>query len=270
MFTLELLHYPATPGHTRPPLLFVHGACHGAWCWEPSYMPFFSSQGWDCYAVSLRGHGASAGREQLHAFGLEDYVSDLLQTAARITEQCGRRPILIGHSMGGAVVQMALRIATERFSAAVLLASMPPQGMTKHENLGLLLTHPLNLLALKRLMDGKPLGPQQVQRLPFFDRAISREDATIYAGLLQPESNRAKAGLSQLQIPAFTLTIPLLVIGSARDRLFATDALQRTAAFYGTTAQVLAQGCHDLMLDPDWKQSASAIAAWLQTLPIDQ
>ncbi len=33
---LELLHLPAAGGapSTRPPLLFVHGSYHGAWCWQ--------------------------------------------------------------------------------------------------------------------------------------------------------------------------------------------------------------------------------------------
>lgn len=38
-----------------PPLVFVHGSYHAAWCWTEHWLPFFSSRGFDCYALSLLG-----------------------------------------------------------------------------------------------------------------------------------------------------------------------------------------------------------------------
>lgn len=38
-----------------PPLVFVHGSYHAAWCWAEHWLPFFSSSGHDCYAISLLG-----------------------------------------------------------------------------------------------------------------------------------------------------------------------------------------------------------------------
>jgi pimeloyl-ACP methyl ester carboxylesterase len=44
----------------RPtPLLFVHGAWHGAWCWDEYFLDFFAGRGYRALAVSLRGHGNS-------------------------------------------------------------------------------------------------------------------------------------------------------------------------------------------------------------------
>lgn len=39
----------------NPPLVFVHGSYHAAWCWAEHWLPFFSASGFDCYAVSLLG-----------------------------------------------------------------------------------------------------------------------------------------------------------------------------------------------------------------------
>lgn len=99
---LELLWCPETAEEKRVPLLFVHGAHVGAWCWEEHFLPWFASRGFPAYAVSLRGHGASGGRERLNRFGLADYACDLAATVAAI----GRAPVLIGHSMGGMVARM--------------------------------------------------------------------------------------------------------------------------------------------------------------------
>jgi pimeloyl-ACP methyl ester carboxylesterase len=38
-----------------PPLVFVHGSYHAAWCWAEQWLPFFSESGYDCYSLSLLG-----------------------------------------------------------------------------------------------------------------------------------------------------------------------------------------------------------------------
>lgn len=39
----------------NPPLVFVHGSFHAAWCWAEHWLPFFSQNGYDSYALSLLG-----------------------------------------------------------------------------------------------------------------------------------------------------------------------------------------------------------------------
>ncbi|KAL5215413.1 hypothetical protein ABZP36_006814 [Zizania latifolia] len=51
---------PAPGGGERPPLVFVHGSFHAAWCWAEHWLPFFSGAGFPCYALSLRAQGESS------------------------------------------------------------------------------------------------------------------------------------------------------------------------------------------------------------------
>lgn len=46
---------PDEKSEKRPPLVFVHGSYHAAWCWAEHWLPFFADSGFDCYAVSLLG-----------------------------------------------------------------------------------------------------------------------------------------------------------------------------------------------------------------------
>ena len=74
--------------------------------------------GYPAYAVSLRGHGGSAGR-------LRTALLRPLRGRRR-RDGCGAargRPVLVGHSMGGLVVQQALARYAAR--AAVLVAPVP-------------------------------------------------------------------------------------------------------------------------------------------------
>ena len=107
-----------TPGNTHPPIVFVHGICHGAWCWE-NYIEYFCGKGYDCYAFSLRGHWGSYPAWNAT---ISDYVSDLDQIISYIPN---KKPVVVGHSMGGAIVQKYLELYPDKLSGIVLLASVP-------------------------------------------------------------------------------------------------------------------------------------------------
>lgn len=73
----------------RPPLLFVHGSFHSAWCFAEHYMGYFNSLGYDCYSVSLRGTAATG--MPMDAPGetvkVEEHVRDLSFAVRTIVEQ---------------------------------------------------------------------------------------------------------------------------------------------------------------------------------------
>ena len=60
---LELLHLsPRKDKKTKAKnILFVHGICVGAWVWEDHFLPYFANEGYNSWALSLRGHGLSDG-----------------------------------------------------------------------------------------------------------------------------------------------------------------------------------------------------------------
>lgn len=53
---LELLSCGSEDSSGTPPILFLHGAAHGAWCWGERLMPEMMKSGITTYAVSFRGH----------------------------------------------------------------------------------------------------------------------------------------------------------------------------------------------------------------------
>src|SRR6202795_3579932 len=120
---LEVRSHLPRASTDRPPLLFVHGGFCDAWCWQPFFLPWFAAQGFPSYALSLRGHGASGGQESLFVAGLDDYGADVEHVAATRPSP----PVLIGHSMGAAVVERLLTTPTAR--AAALIARLPAGGL---------------------------------------------------------------------------------------------------------------------------------------------
>lgn len=70
----------------------------------------------------MRGHGGSPGRERLRRTRVRDLVADVESVVAGFPEP----PVLVGHSLGGFVVQKYLE--THTAVGAVLLAPAPPTG----------------------------------------------------------------------------------------------------------------------------------------------
>jgi pimeloyl-ACP methyl ester carboxylesterase len=106
------------------PLLFVHGAWHAAWCWDENFLGFFADKGYRAVALSLRNHGNN-DKNNLRKLSVADLVSDV----ASVANDLPAEPVVIGHSMGGFVVQKYL----EKHSApaGVLLASVPVSGASR-------------------------------------------------------------------------------------------------------------------------------------------
>lgn len=119
---LEVIDKGCSSKSHPTPLLFVHGAWHAAWCWDEHFLSFFADKGYRALALSLRGHGASPTVQPLRACSIADYVKDVCTVADNLPT----RPVVIGHSMAGFVVQKYLE--TRDAPAGVLLASIPHRG----------------------------------------------------------------------------------------------------------------------------------------------
>ena len=135
---------PAVPSSAiktaAAPILFVHGAWHQAGCWQ-EFADYCRQQGRACHAVSLRGHGNSENDRSLKRTRVDGYVADVGRTVEAITGAFGQKPVLVGHSMGGLVVQKYLEQDAE-IPHGVLMAATPPNGVWPIA-LRLTLKHPL-------------------------------------------------------------------------------------------------------------------------------
>jgi len=52
---LEIISKYPSNGTQPTPLLFIHGALHGAWCWDVHFFEYFAQHGFASHAVNLRG-----------------------------------------------------------------------------------------------------------------------------------------------------------------------------------------------------------------------
>ena len=96
--------------------VLVHGASHGAWCWE-KVLPQLQALGHEVTAIDLPRNGADTPPVQ--DVTLADYTDAVLAALSPDT-------ILVGHSFGGVSITLAAA-ASDRARALVYVASVLPE-----------------------------------------------------------------------------------------------------------------------------------------------
>ena len=245
----------------RPPLLFVHGAFAGGWMWTETFMPFLAEAGYRCHALSLRGHGGSDGRQHIDWHSVADYVEDL----AKIVDWIGEPPVLIGHSMGGFVVQKYLE--HHDVPGVVLLCSVPPQGLIASQ-FHLLFHKPHLFMDLNSIMGGDCADVTTLREALF---AGDVDEAMLAAWLtrMQAESHRALWDMSMFNLPQLHAMHrpPMLILGAEKDALVPAFLVQSTGHSYGVPAHIFRNMGHAVTHETNWTEVATLLRNWFDGLP---
>jgi pimeloyl-ACP methyl ester carboxylesterase len=110
-----------TAGSGPATVVLVHGAFHGAWCWD-RVVPLLEAAGVPVVAVDLPGHGPDGGPPgDLHAHA--DWLRGFLASLPGPV-------VLVGHSYGGAVITDAAAGVPAVRRLVYLCAIVPDAGET--------------------------------------------------------------------------------------------------------------------------------------------
>ncbi len=99
--------------------VLVHGAWHGAWCWD-KVVPLLEAEGHSVTAVDLPGHGDDA--TPLAGLTQAEYGRRVVDAV----EAAGEPVILAGHSMGGMAITQAAEYVPDKIAALVYVCAFLP------------------------------------------------------------------------------------------------------------------------------------------------
>ena len=111
------LSYVAAGNPGLPPLVFLHGIGGAARAWH-GQLDFFKHR-YRTIAWDMPGYGGSAPLPTVSIAALADALRDFLQQVGAM------KPILVGHSIGGMIVQQLLA-KHPRIASAIVLAQTSP------------------------------------------------------------------------------------------------------------------------------------------------
>ncbi|QOZ52542.1 alpha/beta hydrolase [Bradyrhizobium sp. CCBAU 53338] len=233
----------------RPPIVFVHGGCHGSWSWE-KFLPYFADAGWECHALNWYGHNGSDSlpRERFVRRSIADVTEEIGHVASRFATP----PIVIGHSMGGLASQ---KYAEQNpVAALVLTASVVPKEVA-----GMNIEIPVDM--------AQPWGPPSLEdSLHMFFQGLTKNEAEHYYPLLCAESPQAviEATRCTVSIDKTRISGPVLVLAAELDGLTPPNTGRALAEFYGADYRYFRGRGHNLLLEPRWQETAGIVADWLE------
>ncbi|XP_058009326.1 uncharacterized protein LOC110661119 isoform X2 [Hevea brasiliensis] len=281
----------------NPPLVFIHGSYHAAWCWAEHWLPFFSNCGYDCYALSLLGQGESDGPAGSFAGSLETHAGDI---ADFIQKKLKLPPVLLGHSFGGLIIQYFIANIRNKqlidiehifwssptklellemkklcpypdLAGAVLVCCVPPSG-----NSGLvwryLFSKPITALKVTRSLAAKAFQTDlSLCKETFFTSTMEDHLVMRYQELMRESSRMPLFDLRKLNASLPVPSVPkssmeVLVVGASDDFIVDAEGLDETGRFYGVSPICVEGVAHDMMLDCSWEKGAKVILSWLNAL----
>lgn len=255
---IERVIYTPLRRRFQTPLFFQHGMWHGAWCWR-WWQETFAAWGWESIAISLPGHAGSPEQRPISRCTLDYYLSFLKGEVERLS----RKPILIGHSMGGALAQWYLKYVADDLPAAVLVAPWPHRlrlsdgyrAFFRHDPLGFL------LLFLRWRADPLVRTPQSAARLLISSQAVIRPEE-LHA-LLGPESIIVLLQhLWHWQAPERVRT-PLLILAGEADAMINLEQLLASAMHYQADFYIAKGAGHNLQMEYNYRETAEHVQRWL-------
>ncbi|MBU6405937.1 MAG: alpha/beta hydrolase [Alphaproteobacteria bacterium] len=246
------------------PVLFVHGAFCGGWAFDQFRQPF-ERAGYETHAPHLPFHERGSDLERL----AQCSVSDFAAAIAHYAKGLGRPPVLVGHSMGGLVCQLAA--AQTPCAGLILLGSSAPWGVmpTTLEEHGA-------SFGLSLLGDywRRTIPPDyRVARQSTLDR-LPRDAARKIFARFVPESGRAIMETVQWWLdhamasaaPVYRISCPILAIAGGQDRVNPTTTIRRLVGrFPKSQADYVPFDAmsHWLMGEEEWPQVAETALMWL-------
>lgn len=258
---IERITYTPKERKHETPILMTHGMWHGAWCWQ-TWQEIFAGLGWESIAYSLPGHGRSPTQRHLNNCTLGYYLAFLRNEVERLP----RKPILMGHSMGGALSQWYLKHVGDNLPAVVLVAPWLSHSALSD-------TH-----ALKNLF-GSDLPGMLMMFYQFNASSWTRTPQKAAEKLLSKDSiispedlHRQLVGESALVIfqhnppfwyPAENIHTPMLILAGEKDAVVSVGGLRKSAAHYKADFAVIPEAAHNLMMEKSYRQTALGVENWL-------
>ena len=250
-----------------PRVVFVHGMFMTPGCWA-DWQAHFEARGLSSVAPAWPHHEgtveAQRARHPDPALGALTLADVVAHHRALLQEM--DRPVLVGHSMGGLVVQLLLQEGLGR--CGVALHSAPPKGVVSlkwsflKSNWGVIspfanADEPW-LPTLEQFCYGFANGlPEAVQR-------------KAYASQVVPESRRVGSGptTAAAQIDFHAERPPLLLVAGGRDHMIPASLNRTNHERYAggpsvTELEVMDDRTHLTLQQPGWEAVADHVLAWV-------
>ncbi|WP_343697035.1 alpha/beta hydrolase [Flavobacterium sp.] len=250
-------------------IVFISGAFVSHFYWG-EWLTFFQNKGYKVVAPPWlhKNDTVENLRKQNPCVKIgEISLYDLLCYYTEIIEKLPEKPILIGHSYGGLLVQ--LLVQKDLAEAGICINSFPPKGFTvsKFSFYKSISNFTWNIFSSKKIFT-LPYGDWQNC---FFDTVSAKEQKKNYEKFTVPESKKALRNLfsKNAKINFRKKHVPLFFISSSEDKIIPPKLVlwnfkKHRNVHSITCYKEFASKNHFVILQPEWQEVAECTAKWIE------
>jgi pimeloyl-ACP methyl ester carboxylesterase len=258
----------------RPPIVFVHGLWLHGDSWN-NWLRFFRENGYQATAASWPGDSESTEATRRNAGAVAGYgVTEIADHIAAQLRAFDRKPILIGHSFGGLLVQNLL--GRDLASAGIAIDPAPIKGVPELPLSALRSSFPVlgNPLNFKRAVS---LTEHQF-RFGFTNALQEKEAKELYAKYAMPAPGRPLFQAATATFNPHSATKvnvanasrgPLLLVSGGKDNTVPPVMVKSALRVYRkspaiTELKEFSGRGHSLTIDSGWRELAEYSLGWLK------
>lgn len=247
-------------------IIFIHGMFQNHKSWE-NWVAFFSERGYRCFSPDWPMHEGDPvvlkenPPEGLGGLGLDQVIRSINALAL----QCDK-PIMIGHSVGGLIVQLLLNQGIA--GVGVAINSVAPNAMLDFDWEFLKNA----TLILNPLKGDEPIYmDEKTFHSAFANTLTESESAQAYHDFATHDSRNVlrdcigKAGKMDTHLPHH----PLLLIAGEKDHIIPADLVVKNFKAYTHKTSIIEMKefpnrSHYICGEPSWEEVADYIYNWLE------
>jgi pimeloyl-ACP methyl ester carboxylesterase len=247
-------------------IIFIHGMFQNDLSWD-RWAEYFTSRGYSCITEPWPLHeGKPSMLRENPPAGLGDLgLDEVIEKFEKLAEREGGDAILIGHSVGGLVVQLLINRGLG--SKGVCISSVAPNRMLAFDwgffKNSVSITNPLK--------GDEPFYMTADDFYNSFGNTMTREasdEAYSRTGVHDSRNVLRDCMLGPGELDPEITTRPLLFIGAEKDEIIPPQLNEKNAkAYTGDLAafKEFPDRCHFICGQPGWEEIAGYTAAWLDS-----
>ncbi len=257
---IERIAYLPKEKRFDTPIIMQHGMWHGAWCWE-NWQIQLAEIGWESHAHSLPGHAGSVKQRPLWRATLDYYLAFLKREIDRLPV----KPILMGHSMGGALTQWYLKHVSDDLPAGVLVAPWVAFDSFADGAPLFFRLDPVGVILSTLTWNATPYvrSPYHAAR-KLISPGASLKPIELWAKLSGESTLVTMQHRPPYWEPLAQVNTPMLWLAAAKDKVVSLDGTKHSAAHYKADLHIVENAAHNLMMEHNHQQTAQHIHTWLE------
>lgn len=219
----------------RKTIVLIHGAYHGAWCWEENFVPYFLERKINVVSIDFSDKSKKTK--------VEEYI----QYLNKVIDKLEGELYIASHSLGAAILERYIVKYSPKLTGVIFLTPGPFVKQLRR-------TFVINIHNIFR-------NKKQF----YFSNRLKDKLSKQYIGKFKRESIQIEFLIVRKNIPGnYQWKYKTLILSSLNDQCMPISVGIDAGKRVGAKVIIYENICHDMMLDPEWRCVAEDIYHFMQ------